>query len=120
MKSKAPEMQFDTVGGHYDSIIRQGALLAKDRLTTYFEDECRLVDYNIVSSPHIGDYIETCWRDLDVLAWSAGGTGFFSGMRFPQRCGYEVLRRNTTLEVNHKESTRFVKMRVAVNLATCT
>ena len=77
MKSKAPEMQFDAVGGHYDSLIRQGALLAKDKLTTYFEEECRLVNYNIVSSSHIKDYIEDCWRDLDVLAWSAGGTGFF-------------------------------------------
>ena len=77
MKSKAPEMQFDPVGGYYDSIIRQGAILAQDRIKAYFQEECRLVNYNIVSSLHIKEYIEACWRDLDVLAWSAGGTGFF-------------------------------------------
>lgn len=77
MKSKASEMQFDAVGGYYDSIIRQGAILAQDGLRTYFEEECRLVNYNIVSSLHIKEYIEACWRDLDVLVWSAGGTGFF-------------------------------------------
>lgn len=77
MRAKAPEMQFDTVGGHYDSLIRQGAMLAKEKLTSYFQEECRLAEYNIVSSPHIRDYIQECWRDLDVLAWGAGGTGFF-------------------------------------------
>ena len=76
MRSKAPSMQFDPVGGHYSSLIQQGAIHAKDRLMSYFDDDCRLVAYDIVS-PDVKDSMEVYWRDLDVLPWGPGGTGFW-------------------------------------------
>ena len=76
MKSKAPSIQFDPIGGHYSSLIQQGAIRAKDRLMSYFEEDCRLVAYDIVF-PDIKDYIDVYWRDLDILPWGPGGTGFW-------------------------------------------